>query len=132
MSNKFNCNKCDIEFSLGDGGFIGSLGDYEVEKLSTKDKHLRQKLREIECYPFLEFVELCKDCYVSNKFNCDECEIEFSLGDGGFVGSLGDYEDETLSTEDKNLRKRLREIGFYPLLSLFELCKDCYLKKDKN
>jgi hypothetical protein len=64
MSNKFNCDECEIEFSLGDGGFIGSLGDYEVEKLSTKDKHLRELLREIECHQFLEFVELCKDCYL--------------------------------------------------------------------
>lgn len=67
MSNKFNCDECEIEFSLGDGGFIGSLGDYEVEKLSTKDKHLRELLREIECHPFLEFVELCKDCYTKTK-----------------------------------------------------------------
>ena len=69
---------------------------------------------------------------MSNKFVCDECEIEFSLGDGGFIGSLGDYEVETLSFEDKHLRERLREIECYPLLSFIELCKDCYLKKDKN
>ena len=69
MSNKFVCDECEIEFSLGDGGFIGSLGDYEVEKLSTDDVHLRELLREIECHPFLEFVELCKDCYLKKDKN---------------------------------------------------------------
>ena len=63
MSNKFVCDDCEIEFTLLDGGFIGSLGDYEVKKLSTDDVHLRELLREIECHQFLEFVELCKDCY---------------------------------------------------------------------
>lgn len=69
---------------------------------------------------------------MEDKFNCDECEIEFSLGDDGFIGSLKDYEVETLSTEDKHLRERLREIGFYPLLSIVELCKDCYTKTKKD
>jgi hypothetical protein len=69
MSAKFVCDECESEFTLLDGGFIGSLGDYEVEKLSTKDEHLRELLREIECYPFLEFVELCKDCYLKKDKN---------------------------------------------------------------
>ncbi len=69
---------------------------------------------------------------MEDKFNCDECEIEFSLGDGGFIGSLKDYEVETLSTEDKHLSERLREIGYYPLLSIVELCKDCYTKTNKD
>ena len=29
---------------------------------------------------------------MSDKFVCDECEIEFSLGDGGFIGSIDDFE----------------------------------------
>ena len=69
MSDKFVCDECESQFTLFDGGFIGSLGDYEVEKLSTKDEHLRELLREIECYPLLEFVELCKDCYLKKDKN---------------------------------------------------------------
>ena len=29
---------------------------------------------------------------MSDKFVCDECEIEFTLLDGGFIGSIDDFE----------------------------------------
>ena len=63
MSDKFVCDECEIEFSLGDGGFIGSIDDFEFRKLSNDDKILSE-LNDIECSPFLSYVELCKDCYL--------------------------------------------------------------------
>ena len=63
MSDKFICNECQSEFTLLDGGFIGSIDDFEFRKLSNDDKILNE-LNNIECSPFLSYVELCKDCYL--------------------------------------------------------------------
>lgn len=62
MSDKFICNECQSEFTLLDGGFIGSHYDFEFRKL-TNEKIL-DELKDIECSPFLSYVELCKHCYL--------------------------------------------------------------------
>lgn len=67
MSDNFFCDDCEIEFTLLDSGFIGSLNDFEFRKLPLDEK-LQKELETFECSPFLNYVQLCKDCYsLKNK-----------------------------------------------------------------
>ncbi len=59
-NDTFECDECKCQFQITDGGFIGSLDDFEFRK--TKGD-IDMEVEHIECSPFMSYVQLCKDCY---------------------------------------------------------------------
>ena len=57
----FECDECGQRFSVGQG-FIGSIGDFEFQ---MSDRNAIQE--DVECSPFMNYVELCNDCYKQKK-----------------------------------------------------------------
>lgn len=55
----FECDDCKDSFEIGNGGFLGSLDDFEFQ-MSNKDR-LEEEF--LECSPFMNYVQLCKKCY---------------------------------------------------------------------
>lgn len=60
LDDTFTCDECECKFRITDGGFIGSLDDFEFRK--TKGD-IDTEVEHIECSPFMSYVQLCKDCY---------------------------------------------------------------------
>lgn len=65
MTDFFICDKCNSQFKIGDGGFLGSMDDFEFQ-MSTEDK---QNKELIECSPFMNYVQLCPKCYNNHEHN---------------------------------------------------------------
>lgn len=57
----FECDECGNGFSVGQG-FLGSIGDFEFQ---MSDRNAIQE--DVECSPFMNYVELCNDCYKQKK-----------------------------------------------------------------
>jgi hypothetical protein len=58
MANEdFLCDECEKKFSVGQG-FLGSIDDFEFQ---MSDRNAIQE--EVECSPFMNYVQLCNDCY---------------------------------------------------------------------
>lgn len=53
----FDCDECGKKFSVGQG-FLGSIDDFEFQ---MSDRNAIQE--EVECSPFLNYVQLCNDCH---------------------------------------------------------------------
>lgn len=53
----FKCDECGKNFSVGQG-FLGSMNDFEFQ---MSDRNAIQE--EVECSPFMSYVQLCNDCY---------------------------------------------------------------------
>jgi hypothetical protein len=68
----------------------------------------------------------------NNDFTCDECQSNFSVGNG-FLGSMDEFE---FQMSDRN--ERIDEFECSPFMNYIQLCNDCYTKrlesngKDKN
>lgn len=60
LDDTFTCDECQSKFLITDGGFIGSLDDFEFR--NTKGD-INTEVQNIECSPFMSYVQLCKDCY---------------------------------------------------------------------
>jgi hypothetical protein len=58
MSDKWKCEQCSNEFSVGEG-FLGSMEDFEFQ-MSKEDEQNKELM---ECSPFMNFVQLCQKCY---------------------------------------------------------------------
>ena len=66
MANEkdFECDECGNQFSVGHG-FLGSIGDFEFQ-MSDRDA-IKE---DFECSPFMNYVQLCNDCY-TNRLETD-------------------------------------------------------------
>lgn len=64
----FDCDNCEIKFSIGQG-FLGSKEDFKVFVLSKiKQKKIRhESTHELECNPHMLMVSLCNNCIKKYK-----------------------------------------------------------------
>lgn len=60
QDNQFKCDECNVLFYIGNGSFVGSLDDFEFVK--TKGD-IEKEILGVECSPFMEYVQLCPNCY---------------------------------------------------------------------
>jgi hypothetical protein len=57
QNDDFTCDECGKKFSVGQG-FLGSKDDFEF---IMSDR--TEKIDDVECSPFTNYVQLCDDCY---------------------------------------------------------------------
>jgi hypothetical protein len=57
QNDDFTCDECGKKFSVGHG-FLGSKDDFEF---IMSDR--TEKIDDVECSPFTNYVQLCDDCY---------------------------------------------------------------------
>lgn len=57
----FTCDECGKRFEVGEG-FLGSIDDFEFQ---MSDRDAIQE--DVECSPFMNYVQLCNDCYKQKK-----------------------------------------------------------------
>lgn len=62
--SEFICDECKNTFGVSDGGFIGSLDDFQF--IMTKG-NIKSEIEHIECSPFEHYIQLCKPCYTTKK-----------------------------------------------------------------
>jgi hypothetical protein len=62
-SKDFECDECKFPFKVGQG-FLGSMDDFEFQ-MSDRD----ESFSEFECNPFMDYVQLCNECYNKRKNN---------------------------------------------------------------
>jgi hypothetical protein len=58
--NDFDCDECGTKFAVGQGGFLGSIDDFEFQMSEQERKDFKD---DFECSPFMNYVQLCRDCY---------------------------------------------------------------------
>jgi hypothetical protein len=61
--NDFECDECKVRFKVGQG-FLGSMDDFEFQ-MSDRSENFS----EFECNPFMDYVQLCNECYNKRKNN---------------------------------------------------------------
>jgi hypothetical protein len=61
--NDFECDECKVGFKVGQG-FLGSMDDFEFQ-MSDRD----ESFSDFECNPFMDYVQLCNECYNKRKNN---------------------------------------------------------------
>ena len=58
--NHFKCDVCNSYFLPSKDTFIGSFDDFEF----IMDKgNVTEQVKDIECSPFMNYVQLCAECY---------------------------------------------------------------------
>jgi len=62
-TNDFECDECQVRFKVGQG-FLGSMDDFEFQ-MSDRSENFS----EFECNPFMDYVQLCDECYNKRKNN---------------------------------------------------------------
>lgn len=68
MTDLFLCDKCNSQFKIGDGGFLGSQEDFEFQ-MDRDDNSLKNEYSSFECSPFMNYVQLCPKCYKKDDSN---------------------------------------------------------------